>query len=180
MLIRGTALISVLRAVEKLYGPGARAKLLASLPADDRRTFEATVLGMSQYPVSLQATLHKGVHDLFGGLKANEAVGRQAALDDFTGVYRVFLAIITFELLWANIERAWRRYNSRGKVAFTEHTPRSALCTISDVESYTEPMWYAIAGRVRGILELAGAKTVHARIDAQDATGARIELSWTK
>lgn len=180
--VRGTALRSVLIACDALYGDGASRRVLDALDPAIRDALSGAVLGASWYPVRYQAALQDAVRTVLGAgsLDANKRVGRQAALDDFRGVYRIFLPLLTWDLLWASLSRAWLRYNSCGDVIVEDRQARSAICKVRGVDGYTEPMWSAIAGRLQGIIELAGGRDVRVRITGFSSTSAQVVLTWNR
>jgi len=180
MEVRGTALRSTIAACNKLFGEGSAQLVLDNLESEPREALGGVILGAAWYPVRFQAALHEGIRLTLGhgSIESNKSVGRQAALDDFQGVYRVFLPLLTRELLWTSVGRAWLRYNSRGEIIFSEKTRRSAVAQVLDVDGYNEPMWGAISGRLCGVLELAGGHRVQARIRSWSASRCLIAVTW--
>lgn len=182
MEVRGTALRSVLVACDEEFGAGSGQRVLDALDPPSRQALGGAVLSSSWYPVALQAALHESVRVTlgYGSMEANRRVGRRAALDDFQGVYRVFLPLFTWEFLWSSLGRAWLRYNSAGSVRCTQHTARMARFTIAEVQGYTDPMWHAVCGRMCGIIELAGGRDAHGRVLRTSAVRGEFEFDWDR
>jgi hypothetical protein len=182
MEVRGTALRSVLIACDEEFGAGSASRVIDALAPELRESMRNTILSASWRPVAEQAALHEAVRVALGhgSLDANRRVGRRAAIDDFNGVYRVFLPLFTWDLLWTTLSRAWLRYNSAGTVEFVDHSDVAATVTIRGVSGYTEAMWHAVNGRVCGIIELAGARDVRARITRWSAVRCDSALEWKR
>lgn len=182
MEVRGTALRSVLVACDEEFGAGSSKRVLDAVDPAFRVALQGAVLSTAWYPVAAQAALHEAVRVAlgYGSMEANRRVGRRAALDDFRGVYRVFLPLLTWEFLWSSLDRAWSRYNTAGRVTCVAHGERRARFLIAEVQGYTDPMWHAICGRMCGIIELAGGRDVHGRVLETSATRGEFEFDWDR
>jgi len=182
MEVRGTALRSVLVACDEEFGAGSSKRGLDSVDSGVRVALQGAVLSTSWYPVAAQAALHEAVRVAlgYGSMEANRRVGRRAALDDFRGVYRVFLPLLKWKFLWSSLDRAWSRYNSAGRVLCTEHGARRARFSIVEVQGYTDPMWHAICGRMCAVIEFAGGRDVRGRVLETGATRGEFEFDWDR
>ncbi len=182
MHVRGTALRGVLVALDAELGAGTADRVRAELPPHVRERLEPTILSGEWYPVACQAALHEAVRAVVGkgALTANERVGYRAGLDDFRGVYRVFLPLLTWDLLWSSVERAWLRYNSAGSITFVTRSAMLAKAEVRDVSGFTEAMWHAVAGRLRATIEIAGGRDVRVGVEAWAESGATLIARWTK
>lgn len=182
MQVKGTALRSIMLAVEHLEGAEQLERVLQAMPDDARAALEPVVLGSRWYPVSVQASLHEAIRKELGRgrTEANYRVAQRAIKDDFKGgVYRTFLRLMTYDAMWNVSQRVWRQYNSSGSVKFFDRKRGHARGTIEDVDGYTLPMWIAICGRFHGLLELAGARNVKVETEQHDEISCRMRATWT-
>jgi uncharacterized protein (TIGR02265 family) len=179
--VKGTALHSLLGAIERVFGSGGLELLRAALPSEVRAQLEPVVLASANYPVAVSAAIHAAVRDELGGgsVNANRRVGAEAARVDFRGVYSVFIRLADYDTLLGGLGRAWRRYNSRGVVEWVAKGPASAIGEVRDVDGYTEPMWHAVAGRLEAILLLGGAKHASVEVQQFSAGSVRLRCRWT-
>jgi hypothetical protein len=179
--VKGTALRSILVALENAEGKERAAAVRDRLPPDVRATIEPVILAARWYPVAVQAAIHEAIRTTIGQgrTEANYRIAVRAAHDDLGGgVYQTFFRLMTYDLLWEASTRLWQRYNSRGKVEFRERTRGRAVGTVEGVESYTLPMWVAVAGRLHGFLEIAGASAVRVSVHEHDATRVVMVAEW--
>ena len=181
MEVKGTALRSMLKAIEALEGQAALDRVLGTLPADARAALEPVVLGARWYPVSIQAALHEAIRATLGRGRTdtNYRIAVRAAHDDFAnGVYRVLLRVVTYDALWDATQRLWLRYNSRGDILFFERERGRARGRVRDVDGYTLAMWIGVCGRLHGLLELCGAHDVWVRVEEHDTRSCTLLASW--
>lgn len=178
MQVRGLAIRTTLQALEAEFGADASRRVMAALPPAVREAFSPVVLAASQYPVTHQAALHEAVRTVLGGTGANHRIGAAAARIDFGGVYRVFVLASSYESLLRGSDRAFRRYNSQGYVAWDHIGHGEARGRVGGVEGYVEGMWHAIAGRLEALLVLGGAKHAHVAIESWSPTDATFAARW--
>ncbi|MGZ5969978.1 MAG: hypothetical protein ACXWP4_20035, partial [Polyangiales bacterium] len=93
---KGAAIKSTLAAIEKLYGAAAHRAVIEAVPADVRAMITPTVIPVRWYPVEVSAAIHLALRDRFGhgSWEPSHAVGVEAARNEFTGIYRVFLRAV--------------------------------------------------------------------------------------
>lgn len=181
MQVMGTAVRTLLLAIQSEYGDDGLAKVKAALPESVQRQLEKPVLATVAYPVEVSASLHEAIRTQLGGgtFVVNRKLGMVAARIDFSGVHRVFIRVADYETLLHATARAWGRYNSHGRVEWSNITSSSATGTVKYVVGYTEAMWHAIAGRIETILILGGAK--NASCTVQEFTDRQVvyHVLWT-
>jgi hypothetical protein len=180
MQIKGTAIRSLLLAIERVCGHEAVGRVKEALPPEVRAQIGETVLATRFYPVEVVAALHDSIRQVLGQgtWEMNHRLGTEAAKIDFGAVYQVFIRVMDYDFVLDRIARAWGQYNSRGRLRITERSAGHAVFMIDDVSGYTEGMWEGIAGRCEGILQLCGSRRVRARLVTSNPTGCRIEADW--
>lgn len=182
MHIKGTAIRSTLKALDAVAGCEAAVQVRAALSVDVRNELAAGVIATKTHPVTTSAALHIAIRDVVGhgDCGINHRVGIEAARIDFGGIYSIFLRISEYEATLQRLAKAWRQYNSQGEVTWTTLGRGSASCRVEGTVGFNEPMWSAIAGRVAGILLLAGAATVDTRLTAWSAEGCELAVAWSR
>lgn len=180
MQVAGVALRTTLQAVEEEYGHDVRRRVWQALPEEVRAALSPEVVATAFYPVAHQAALHEAVRTVAGGgdLAANRRVGARAARTDFGGVFRVFVLASSYEALLRGADRAFRRYNSQGYVAWDRIGQGEAEGRVGGVEGYVESMWHAVAGRLESLLVLGGAKHAEVRVLTWSSTGMTLAARW--
>ncbi len=181
MHVMGTAVRTLLLAIQSEYGDEALAKVKGALPEPVQRELEKPVLASATYPIEVSASLHEAIRTQLGGgtFVVNRKLGIAAARMDFSGVHRVFIRVADYETLLHATARAWVRYNSHGRVEWSHITARSATGTVRYVLGYTEAMWHAIAGRIETILILGGAKSASCVVEAFSDKHVVYQVTWT-
>lgn len=178
-MIKGAALRSMLVASEELYGKEGVEAVLQRLD-DEQGAILVAPLAVQFYSVEVSAAYHEALRVVHGKgtWAASYAVGLAAARIDFTGIYRVLLRAVSYDLIWDRMEAAWKQYNSQGSVEWTERTKGLVRGQISGVAGYNGGMWHSAAGRAAGLVLLAGAKRAVGKVTASDPTSCRIEVTW--
>jgi hypothetical protein len=90
------------------------------------------------------------------------------------------LRVADYETMLRRLDRAWRQYNSQGRVLWPELDRSSGRCVVQGVEEYIEPMWHSIAGRVEGLLLLSGAKQASVTVTSWSAEGSEFRVRWVR
>lgn len=181
MLIKGTAIRSTLQALSGLHGIEVAARVRAALPADIRAEIEAAIptkMQRVELSAALQATIREVVGN--GDCAVNYGIGIEAARLDFGGIYRIFLRMADVETSLRRLAGAWRQYNSQGAVTWESLVPGRGRCSVAGTAGFNEPMWVAIAGRVAGLLRLAGASTSSASIVRWSDDGCTLDVQWSR
>lgn len=178
--MKGTAIRTTLSAIAETYGPDAVIKVRAALPDDVKDELEGGVLASRGYPVRVPAAIQEAIRVELGGgrLDANRKIAATAGRIDFGGVYKIFVRAASYELLLRSMERAFRQYNSKGRVCWHRIETGLGEGTIDQVAGYTEPMWSAVAGRVEALLLLAGAKDATVTVTRWAGDGCDMRLRW--
>lgn len=180
MFVKGTAVRTTLAAIEEVYGAAGLDKVRAALPPEIATELSGLVLATKSYPISVAAAIQEAVRTELGQgtLQANRKVGAAAGRIDFGGVYRVFLRASSYEMLLGSLDRAFRQYNSQGRVSWERIEKGEADGSIREVTGYTEAMWAAIAGRLEALLLLSGAKSATATIHSTSPEHVELRLRW--
>jgi hypothetical protein len=166
MLLKGSALMSTLRAIEAVHGKAALAAVRAALAPDLRQLLDEPLLPVRWYPVELLAGLHSAARDVVGrgDWHVSHALGMAASKHDFGNLYRIVIRAVNATTVWSRMERMWSLYNSRGAFEWLELKRGSMHAIIRDVSGYNGGMWNAVAGRGQQLILMTGAKTADVRV----------------
>jgi hypothetical protein len=182
MFVKGTSIRNIFAGVESAFGEQGVMRVKGALSPEWLERVEPVVLAASNYPVELSAAIHEAIRTELGagGLTANRRVGAAAARIDFGGIYRVFLRVADYETLLRGLDRAWRQYNSQGRVIWEHVGERDASGRVVDVTGFTEAMWTSIGGRLETILVLAGAKKASVHLGECSGTHVVLLPKWSR
>jgi hypothetical protein len=181
MQIKGSAIASTLRAIDKLHGPAGGVAVRSALPVDVRDVLESDpVLPVRWYPIEVLAAVHVAVRDVLGhgDWHASHALGITAAREDFNNLYAVIIRVINTTTVWSRMERMWTLYNSRGRFEWIELRAGAMHAIIHDVSGYNEGMWHAVAGRGQQLMTMTGAKGADVRLVRGGPTQGEFEGIW--
>jgi hypothetical protein len=177
---KGTTFRSTLAAIEKLDGPLVLAKVKDRLPPALRELIEPRVLTVRWYPVALGAAIHLAVRDVIGAGRwdHSHALGVEASMMDFTGVYRVLLRAIQYDTIWSRMELTWGHSFTQGGFKWHDRREGYVKATIAGVTGFNRGIWNAAAGRGEGLLKLSGAKAASAQVIESTASDCTFEAMW--
>jgi hypothetical protein len=177
--IKGTAICSLLQAIESVHGKDGVARVLAATPPRLRDVL-ASARPLEWYPVEVAAAAHAAIRDVLSGgtWDASHALGKEAARIEFTGVHRVMIRAVQYDTVWDRMERAWKLYVSGGDAKWYERGPGHAKAFISGVAGYNPGLWASIAGRSEGMLMLSGAKGAAVTVVDPKSTSCSLDAMW--
>lgn len=181
MELKGSALASTLRAIERLHGTAGYHAVRLALPAHVRSVLEdGPVLPMRWYPVEVVAAVHDGVRVVLGhgGWELSHALGKEAAREDFSNIYAVVIRVLQPSTVWSRMERMWRIYNSRGHFHWIDLGPGYMHAIIRDVSGYNPGMWNAVAGRGQQVVSMTGAKGADVHVVRSTPSEGELEGMW--
>jgi len=178
-MLKGVAIRSTLRAVERLHGRDAVTRVKQAVPEAARATLEH-VLPVEWYPVEVSAALHAAIREVIGAgsWEASHALGVEAAKLEFTGLYKALIRAVQYDTVWDRMERVWTTYNTTGKPDWFERGRGRARGTIIGVAGYNEGIWQSVAGRCEGILVLCGARGANVVTKNPSSTRCDFEAMW--
>lgn len=163
--LKGNAFLWTLKFIDHHAGEGARARVLARLPPDERALLEGIVLPISWYPLPLFGRLLRAMDQELGNGDLSLAMerGRWVAVNDVRTIHKVFLKLFTPEWL---VERAtgslWRKFHSSGEWT-TEGGDGRAHAELRDLAHVDTAVCASIGGWIVGLFQLAGAKNVEVK-----------------
>jgi hypothetical protein len=165
-LAKGVAFRGLIGALERLHGEPAVTRLVELLPATlaNAVRFGKFVSG-GWYPLSDYRLLHATAARAVGaGPGLSRAIGREATLDDFRGVYRVLTFVLSPEFLIRRSPALWNRYFSVGRLKIPEAKQGAARAEFTGCVGFDYNLWDGALGGCIGVLESCGARDVQITI----------------
>jgi hypothetical protein len=181
MQIKGSAVASTLRAIERVHGKAGLGAVRATLPDHLRSIIQDDlVLPVRWYPVELVAAIHIGVRDALGqgDWEASRLLGVTAAREDFSSIYAVAVRVLDPNGIWSRMERMWSVYNSRGNFVWLAREPGCLHAIVRDVSGYNLGMWNAVAGRAQQLMTMTGTKAADVTVSNATAKQAEFQAMW--
>lgn len=174
------AFVDVIRRELDGCGPDAEAAFYARLSADDQREFR-TLLPMAWIDPELAARIVEAAASvvLQGHPTPVEELGRRQARHDLTFIYRVLLKVATVQSVISRTAQLFGTYHRKGR-ALVERSKdaKEGVLMVVDYPEMPRTIRRHVAGYVRGILELTGARDVQVRLDDSDPRALRFQVCW--
>jgi hypothetical protein len=156
---KGINFRSLIGASRRLLGPAVLEKMVQQLPSELAKQVQqnAFVTG-GWYPLADFRLLHGAALQATGrGLELTRALSRDAAHDDFRGIFRVLTFVLTPEWIMRRTPSIWQRYFDFGVVA-VEARPHFARAHWTECRGFDRVLWQDVIGGSQGVLEVCGAK----------------------
>jgi len=163
--IKGIGYKAELQFVRSNYGEETLGRILASLSEEDRAILQGRVLTSDWYPQAPLERFRQAVarHAADADLRVIEEMGRFSAEFALTGIYRVFLAVLSPGWGIKKAGNLFSKYFDGGKASVVEHGPKDVSVRISDWPDASATLCVLIKGYFEKSLELAGARMVAVR-----------------
>jgi hypothetical protein len=175
---KGINFRGTIASARRLLGPATIEKVIARLPAELGRQVEKNsfVTG-SWYPLADYRLLHTAILQATGGgADLTRAISRDAALDDFRGIFKVLTFVLTPEWIMRRTPVIWHKYFDVGKVAVeAAHGWASAHWT--EAVGFDRVLWNDVIGGSTGVLEVCGAKQLKMTIASGGGDEDHLELA---
>jgi hypothetical protein len=159
---KGVGIRSFLAALERLHGASVVAQTLEGADPDcASRVREGRLLATGWYPIEWLRSLHTSAQRVTGtGTELSWRLGGAAMRADFTGVYRIFLLVLSPEALVSKSARVFSTYYTRGKMQVLSSRPKLVHVQFTDCLGFDANLWADVGGSSEAGLELCGAKQV--------------------
>jgi hypothetical protein len=183
--VKGVAFRSTLNALRGVRGSDAVAATLDQLEAPFAESLRLGGLSASAwYPLaSYRALLAAARRATRSGPELLRALGREASLTDFRGVYRVVAFVLSPQRLIAQAPRAWALYFDSGAIEIVEAREGMARARYTNCAGFDRNVWERAIGGSLGLLEVCGAQHVRLRVvsgggDGDDSLD--LEARWIR
>jgi uncharacterized protein (TIGR02265 family) len=180
--VKGAVLKSRLLFVEEHFGKDGMAKVLDSLPAEDRAAFRL-ILPVVWYPFGLGERLDEAIVRVLakGDSRFFERLGEASAERNLGTMHRGFLRPGHPHEFLEKSPSIYRTYYEVGRREYAKTGPNAGVLTTYDAEVFSAPDCLTIVGWHRKALEMCGATGVRVRETECRAKGGKVcryEVSW--
>lgn len=163
--IKGIGYKSELQFVLSKYGEETLGRILAALSAEDQAALRGIILASDWYPQPPLEHFRQALAKQFidTDLRIIEEMGRFSAEFALTGIYRVFLAVLSPAYGIRKAGNLFPKYFDSGKASVVEHGPKDVSLRIVDWPDASATLCALIKGYFEKSLELAGGRMVTVR-----------------
>jgi hypothetical protein len=163
--IKGTAFLSVMRALEQLRGKHVAEAALAAMPEELRNGLRyGRMVAGGWYPIEQYRDLFSTVVSTTNeGERIVRDIGREAARLDMTGIYKAVFKLLSPQIIFDLSARLFSNYYNTGKVTIIESRHGFVHACWTGCKGFNRHLWVEVFSSVEMYLELAGAKNVRMR-----------------
>jgi|GEM_PF-1985417 len=164
--IKGIGYKAEIAYVRTEHGEETLLRILATLMPGDRVILEGTILASDWYPQGPLERFRRAVgkHFMDTELKTLDAMGRFSAQYALTGIYRVFMAVLSPAHVIKKVGNLYPKYFDTGKAEAMVHGPKDISIIISGWEDDASATLCAVMkGYFERTLEMAGARGVEVK-----------------
>jgi len=172
-MVKGIALRNFGDVLADLCEPEIARRVVEAYPSDVRAAFDhGRVVASGWYDLAWYRAMHAAARSVTrAGLSLPRRIGRESTRRDLTGIYRVFLQMISPQLVVSVSSRVWNVYYSQGSMKVLEKRDGFARVEVAGCDGFYENLWQDVFCASELALELAGAKSVRMRIESGGGTG---------
>jgi hypothetical protein len=155
--VNGNLIANTRRFVLKHYDENAWQEVLLAMPPAHRETV-ASVVPIGWYDCFTYDLLNQHVAQVLGPRRPDDvlqALGRFTAEQDFGGIHRLFLRLVTPNTVFEQLPRIWGRYQQGGEWVVEKRGEAEWLGTQKDCDVSSE----ATCIRVQGFVQRVGEMT---------------------
>lgn len=144
----------------RLHGESALEGTLHRVdPALGRLLREGAVRAGGWYPVAWYRELHRAAREEVGaGDELSRRIGREATLQDFSGVYMAFLAVLAPETVLRFAPRVMAAYYRPAEMFVARAAPGFAEVRWLHCRGFDRAVWQDLFGGCEGVLHACGAR----------------------
>ena len=171
--IKGVALRNFRDVLVKVCEAQVIERIEAAYPPDVRDAFDhGRVVASGWYLLEWYKAMHAAAREVtHAGPSLARKIGRESTKRDLTGIYRIFLQMVSPQLMISISTRVFGLYYTLGAMKVIEKRDGFARVSVVDCEGFDENIWQDVLGGSELGLELAGAKNVRMRIESGGQTG---------
>jgi serine/threonine-protein kinase len=171
--VKATLIVSALDYLSRTYGKQSMERILAALPADDRRLLEGVILPVSWVGMPTYEGLLRSAERVIGSGSGSVAmeIGSALATRDIPSTHRLFLVDATPARAIDRLPQLWRSYYSDGQIRPLTNDGSVARVEIESATGESHVHAMAFAGFLRRLLELCGGREVRVTLVSSRARG---------
>jgi hypothetical protein len=180
---KGVNFRTFVKVLRKLRGDRIAEATLDLAPAELARNFRAgLVFSGNWYPLAWYADLHRAAQKAAGaGPELARTIGHEAVKDDLSGIYRIFLLVVSPEFVLSKAPLLFNTYYDTGTMAVSDTARGRARAKCTGCTGFDRNLWLDVQGSCQAGLEAAGARDVTINVVTGGADGdaaMEIEARW--
>ena len=180
---KGVNFRTFVKVLRKLRGERITEATLDLAPSELARNFRAgLVFSGNWYPLSWYADLHRAAQKATGaGPELARTIGLEAVRDDLSGIYRIFLLVVSPEFVLGKAPLLFNTYYDTGTMAVGESSRGWARARWTGCTGFDRNLWLDVEGSCQAGLEAAGAKDVAIKVTSgggDGETAMELEARW--
>jgi hypothetical protein len=180
---KGVNFRSFISALKKLHGDNAAEKTIDALPNELKENLrEGMILPSNWYPLEWYVSMYPAAHKVLV-LEPNfpRTIGYTEMRADLSGIYRVFLTVLSPEFLVTKVSTIFNLYFDTGHFELLEHQKKGAKGQYLGCTGFNWNLWQEIIGSMEGALSCVKATNVQTKVISggmdNDST-MLFEMSW--
>lgn len=180
---RGIAFLAAMKYIKQNYGEEGFAKVLESLPPEDRDVITGKLNPVTLYPMKAYISLLSATDKIFG--KGDYAlcsdIGRFEANETFSGLYKVFLEVGNPQAVIGKASLAWRTLHDAGSLEVERTSDKYVKGKVIDFPDSHKAFCNVLLGYFAKVIEMSGAKDldvkeIKCRVNGDDYC--EFEVRW--
>ena len=180
---KGQVLRTFVTCVRQLRGEAVVDAVLARVsPELAEGLTRGSIVPGGWYPVAWYSELHRALGELTGeGLALARMIGREATKQDFKGVYRFFVIVLSPESIVVRANKVFSMFWDTGTARVVEAKKGYAKGEFTGCEGYDAYLWEDMIGAIEALIEMGGGRDIRSKVlsGGGDSTGMVIEHAWT-
>lgn len=158
-LVKGVAFRSVFNVAEDLLGAEEFARILMSMPIEERHMLQYSIVNTGWYRTPLYRFLLHTLRDGAGGSDDEfiKKIGAASIRRDISGVYRMVFKVFSPETVFSLASRMFTSYYSHGRLEI-DSGPGAATARYTGCLGFDRLMWIELAGSGEELIRAAGGK----------------------
>jgi hypothetical protein len=159
---KGVNFRTFVKTLRRLRGDHIAEATLDLAPAELAHTFRAgLVFSGNWYPLDWYAELHRAAQKATGaGPELARTIGYEALKDDLSGIYRIFLLVVSPEFVISKAPLLFSTYYDTGTMSVSEATRGRARAQCGGCTGFSRNLFLDVQGGCQAGLEAAGARDV--------------------
>ena len=181
---KGITFRSFLTTLERLRGKDQVEATLAALPSEIERAIRlGEIVVNGWYPVAWYREMHASMNKVCRepGYDLSRRLGRESAIAEFRGIYRLLLRVLSPEALVAQAAKLFGMYYEGGEVEMIEADKGFGVVDFREWHGFDRALWTDVAGGIEGLLIARRAVDVRPRVLRGGGSDGsfRVEYRWS-
>lgn len=180
--VKGIALRNFSVVLAALRGEKFAKEVLAAISPTLRDALQTgKIVPSGWYPLEWYRELHAGVRRVTGGEPGVAwLIGRESTKHDMTGIYRIFLRIVSPHYILSAGSRIFGTYYRPGTMRVLESRGGFSRVAFENCAGFDRHVWNDVLGGCEVSLELAGARVVRVHLESggHDGDTEAVAVAW--